>query len=126
MEQRTRECLNALIIGICIVVSCGFLSFGLSHFRSDSTHVISATGSSSVDFESDIIIWRGSFSSVADTSQEAYSKIKKELTSWHSPTLRPFISLSLTLNKLHLWAFTAQLHQFDFYPVRVMRPALPV
>ncbi len=52
--------------------------FGLSHFRSDSTHVISATGSSSVDFESDIIIWRGSFSSVADTSQEAYSKIKKD------------------------------------------------
>ena len=78
MEQRKRGCLNALIIGICIVVSCGFLAFGLSHFRSDSTHVISATGSSSVDFESDIIIWRGSFSSVADTSQEAYSKIKKD------------------------------------------------
>ncbi len=77
MEQRKRGCLNALIIGICIVVSYGFLAFGLSHFRSDSTHVISATGSSSVDFESDIIIWRGSFSSVADTSQEAYSKIKK-------------------------------------------------
>ena len=78
MEQRKRGCLNALIIGICIVVSCGFLAFGLLHFRSDSTHVISATGSSSVDFESDIIIWRGSFSSVADTSQEAYSKIKKD------------------------------------------------
>ena len=78
MEQRKRGCLNALIIGICIVVSCGFLAFGLSHFRSDSTHVISATGSSSVDFESDIIIWRGSFSSVADTSQKAYSKIKKD------------------------------------------------
>ena len=78
MEQRKRGCLNALIIGICIVVSCGFLAFGLSHFRSDSTHVITATGSSSVDFESDIIIWRGSFSSVADTSQKAYSKIKKD------------------------------------------------
>ncbi len=78
MEQRKRGCLNALIIGICIVVSCGFLAFGLSHFRSDSTHVISATGSSSVDFESDIIIWRGSFSSVADTSREAYSKIKTD------------------------------------------------
>ena len=76
MEQRKKGCLNALIIGICIVISCGFLAFGLSHFRSDSTHVITATGSSSVDFESDIIIWRGSFSSVADTSQEAYSKIK--------------------------------------------------
>ncbi|MBR3737072.1 MAG: SIMPL domain-containing protein, partial [Lachnospiraceae bacterium] len=38
----------------------------------------SATGSASVDFEADIIIWRGSFSAVANTSQEAYKKIKKD------------------------------------------------
>lgn len=78
MEQKKRGCIEALIIGLCIVISCGFLAFGLSHFRSDSTHVITATGSSSVDFESDIIIWRGSFLSEAYTSQEAYSKIKKD------------------------------------------------
>lgn len=78
MEKKTNTWVNALIIGMCIVISCVAIAFGLSHFRSESTHVISATGSASVDFESDIIIWRGSFSSTAYTSQEAYNKIKND------------------------------------------------
>lgn len=78
MEQKKNGWVSALIIGLCIVSSCALLAFGLSHFRSESSHVISATGSASVDFESDIIIWRGSFSSTAWTSQEAYNKIKKD------------------------------------------------
>ena len=69
---------NMLIIGLCIVLSCGALAFGLSHFRSESSHVISATGSASVDFESDTIIWRGLFTSTAYTSQEAYTKLKSD------------------------------------------------
>ena len=82
MEQKEKKngCLSALIIGLSIIISCSALAFGLSHFRSDSAHVITATGSASVDFEADIIIWRGSFSSVATayTSQEAYDKIKSD------------------------------------------------
>ena len=78
MEQKKNTWVNALIIGISIMISCVALAFGLSHFRSESTHVISATGSASVDFESDIIIWRGSFSATAFTSQEAYDKLKKD------------------------------------------------
>lgn len=78
MEVKKNSWVNALIIGICIVASCALLAFGLSHFRSESSHVISATGSASVDFEADIIIWRGSFSSVAYTSQEAYAKVKQD------------------------------------------------
>lgn len=78
MEQRKNTWISALIIGISVMVSCAALAFGLSHFRSESTHVISATGSASVDFEADIIIWRGSFSAVAYTSQEAYAKIKSD------------------------------------------------
>ncbi len=78
MEQKKNTWISALIIGVCIVISCVALAFGLSHFRSESTHVIAATGSASVDFESDIIIWRGSFSATAYTSQEAYTKIKKD------------------------------------------------
>lgn len=78
MEQKKTSPVNALIIGLCIVVSCVSLAFGLSHFRSESSHVISATGSASVDFEADIIIWRGSFSAVAYTSQDAYTKIKQD------------------------------------------------
>lgn len=78
MEQKKNSPVNALIIGLCIVVSCVSLAFGLAHFRSESSHVITATGSASVDFEADIIIWRGSFSAVAYTSQDAYSKIKQD------------------------------------------------
>ena len=75
MEKKS-SWLTALIIGLCIVISCVALAFGLSHFRAESSHVITATGSASVDFDADIIIWRGSFSATAYTSQEAYSKIK--------------------------------------------------
>lgn len=78
MEQKKSNLGTAVVIGISIIVSCLALAFGLSHFRSESTHVISATGSASVDFDADIIIWRGEFSSVAFTSQEAYTKIKND------------------------------------------------
>ncbi len=80
MEQNEKKngWVSALIIGFSIVISCGALAYGLAHFRSESTHVIAATGSASVDFEADIIIWRGSFSAVAYTSQDAYAKIKND------------------------------------------------
>ena len=77
MEQKKNGVVGALIIGLCIVISCGFLAFGLAHFRSESTHVMTATGSSSVDFEADIIIWRGSFSAVAYTSSITASPIQR-------------------------------------------------
>ncbi len=80
MEQKEKKnsWVSALIIGLSVVISCLAIAYGLAHFRSESTHIISATGSASVDFEADIIIWRGSFSSVAYTSQDAYAKIKKD------------------------------------------------
>ena len=78
MEQTKKGWMNALIIGICIITSCAFIAFGLSHFKSDSSHLITATGSASVDFQSDTIIWRGYFSAVADTSKDAYIKIKDD------------------------------------------------
>ncbi len=62
MEQKERKgCgwFSALIIGLCVVGSCGLLAFGLSHFRSGGEHTMSATGSASVSFESDTIIRRG-------------------------------------------------------------------
>ncbi|MCR5033384.1 MAG: SIMPL domain-containing protein [Lachnospiraceae bacterium] len=78
MEKKRSGALSALIIGLCVVASCVCLAYGLSHFRSESTHEMTATGSASVDFESDIIIWRGSFDATAVTSQEAYTKIKSD------------------------------------------------
>lgn len=78
MENKKTGVLGPLIIGVCVLLSCIALAFGLSHFRSESSHVISATGSASVDFDADIIIWRGSFSAVDYSSQAAYAKIKSD------------------------------------------------
>lgn len=78
MENKKTGVLAPLIIGVCVLLSCVALAYGLSHFRSESSHVISATGSASVDFDADIIIWRGSFSAVDYSSQAAYAKIKSD------------------------------------------------
>ena len=79
MEQkRNYGWVSALIIGLCVVASCAALAYGMAHFKSDTSHTIAATGSASVDFESDIIIWRGSFSATAYTSKDAYKRIKKD------------------------------------------------
>ena len=75
---KNRSWLNALIIGLCIMASCAAIAFGLSHFRSESVHTISATGGANVDFESDVIIWRGSFFFFDYTSKSAYDKIKND------------------------------------------------
>ncbi len=80
MEQNIKKNTWAapLIIGISIIISCFALALGLAHFRSQNEHSISATGSASVDFESDLIIWRGSFSAKAYTSKEAYRQIEQD------------------------------------------------
>lgn len=70
--------LPALIIGVCVVISAFALAFGLSNFKSSESHTIAATGSASEDFESDLIIWRGSFKVHADTAKIAYDAIKKD------------------------------------------------
>ncbi len=85
MEQNNIEKTNkknswvsALIIGICIIISCAAIAFGLAHFKSDSEHTIAATGSASVDFEADTIIWRGTYSAWALSSRDAYKKIRRD------------------------------------------------
>ena len=77
-QKTNRGWLTALIIGLSIVASCCVLAFGLARFRSESVHTITATGSANVDFESDLIIWRGSFSASDYTSKAAYDTIKKD------------------------------------------------
>ena len=69
---------SALIIGICVVLSSAAIAWGLSSFHSMEKHTIGATGSASVDFESDLITWSGSFKVHDDTSRVAYKKIKKD------------------------------------------------
>lgn len=68
----------ALVIGLCIVAASVSLGWGLANFRSGVERSISATGSSSMNFESDLIVWRGDFSAREETSEEAYRQLKQD------------------------------------------------
>lgn len=59
---------------LCVSVFTG----GLMKYKKSSGSGITATGSASSDFESDLIVWRGSYSVHGDTPKDAYSVIKKD------------------------------------------------
>lgn len=68
----------ALIAGISAIVCVLIGSSGLVNFKEVSqSSGISATGSASQNFTSDLIVWRGSFSSYGLTAKDAYAQIKK-------------------------------------------------
>ncbi len=71
--------ISPAIIGVCIVLSSVALAVGLYLFRSNREHSISATGSASVDFTSDLVKWSGSFCVEAPTSKSAYVQIQKNV-----------------------------------------------
>lgn len=82
-EKPSRKGVNgfviALIAGICLILCTLILVVGLVSYKSKSpSGGITATGSASCDFESDLIVWRGYFSSYGATSEEAYRSIKKD------------------------------------------------
>ena len=72
---------SSLIIGIAVVAAAAMIAFGLSRFRSVESHTVGATGSASVDFESDLVIWRGSFNTHNYTTEAAFRQIKKDAAS---------------------------------------------
>jgi len=61
-----------LIIVVCIAVN-GFIGY-----KQNAYGGITATGSATSDFSSDLIVWRGSFSAYGGSAQEAYEIIKKD------------------------------------------------
>ncbi len=77
-KRSDKSWLTALIIGISIIGAAALLAFGLSRFRSAQSHTISATGSASQEFESDKIVWRGSFETHDDTTSAAFRQIKRD------------------------------------------------
>ena len=66
------------IAGICAIIGVLIGTGGLKEAKLGRTgEGLSATGSASVDFESDLAVWRGSFSVRGNTSREAYREIEK-------------------------------------------------
>lgn len=68
----------ATIFGVCIVIAAFCVGWGLANFRSGVEHSISATGSANLDFESDLVVWRGNFTAHAETSEGAYKKLQAD------------------------------------------------
>lgn len=77
----------ALIIGLCVILAAGALGWGLANFRSGVERTISATGSASTNFESDLVVWRGYFHAEAYTSEDAYRQLSKD-----AETVRNFLT----------------------------------
>ena len=66
------------IAGICAIICVMIGTNGLKEAKLGKAGAgLSATGSASVDFESDLAVWRGNFSVRGDTSREAYREIEK-------------------------------------------------
>ncbi|HOO27614.1 MAG TPA: SIMPL domain-containing protein [Lachnospiraceae bacterium] len=67
------------IAGISIIACTVILTFGFLNYKSKAgAYGITATGSASCDFESDLIVWRGSFSAFGETTSDAYRTIKED------------------------------------------------
>ena len=77
-ENKKPSVLPALFIGIAVIISCGILAFTFLKYKSDDARSITATGSASVDFDADVIVWRGSFTAYSDSSSMAYDEIKRQ------------------------------------------------
>ena len=81
--QSFKSVLTAGIIGLCAIVCVAVASAGVvkavSTFRTAGETSISATGSATRDFESDMAMWSGSFSATGMTSQEAYETITRDM-----------------------------------------------
>lgn len=78
MEKKNIVTIFATIIVAAAITACtyilahGFLSYKNAVIKTGLT----ATGSASRDFQSDLIVWRGSFSSYGESTEEAYKQIK--------------------------------------------------
>ena len=69
----------ALIAGISAIICVSIFSGNFAKYKKyNSGGGISVTGSASCDFESDLIVWRGSFSSYGVTPKSAYKSIKND------------------------------------------------
>ncbi len=69
----------ALIAGISAIICVSIFSASFMKYKKyTSGSGITVTGSASCDFESDLIVWRGSFSSYGSTPKMAYQSIKND------------------------------------------------
>lgn len=69
----------AFIVAVTVIFSTWLVcnSF-VGYKKTANAQGFTATGSASTDFESDLIVWRGSFSAYGETTRDAYAIIKDD------------------------------------------------
>ena len=77
MEKKSFT-LPALLLSLGLIVSVVGAMYLFTDYKRGANSIISATGSAEIDLESDLIVWRGNFKATADTSKDAYDKIKMD------------------------------------------------
>ncbi len=93
-ENKTVSIVKPIITLACVflcavaLILCTLIfTKGLVSYKSSQTGGLSATGSASIDFESDLIVWRGTYSAYANTTSEAYSRLQRD-----SDKIKSFLS----------------------------------
>jgi hypothetical protein len=77
MWMRSRV-IATFIAGVSLIIAVVIAVSGFVGYKQNAGGGISATGSATRDFSSDLIVWRGSFSAYGKSTIEAYEKIKKD------------------------------------------------
>lgn len=77
-----KNLVSTIILAVTIIISTIGSVFLFTEYKKEAgdTSMISATGSAEIDFDADLVVWRGSFTASAVTSVEAYDKIKNDTT----------------------------------------------
>lgn len=104
--------LIALIAGISAIICFWLMTDGLVSYRKSAKgEGISATGSASNDFESDLIVWEGSFYAKENTTRDAYYIIKRDAEKVrqylldNGVTEDEIVFSSITTNTVYRWEY---------------------
>lgn len=102
----------AIIISITAIACVSIGISGITSYKKTSgSGGITATGSASQNFTSDLIVWRGSFTATGQTTQEAYAQIKensqiiKTYLSENGVTEDEMIFYSININQKYRYTY---------------------
>ena len=84
-DNKTTGIVRSIVILVSVfalaaaAIVCTFiLTRGFVEAKSGNRGGLSATGSASLDFEADLIVWRGTYSAYAETTGDAYAILNRD------------------------------------------------
>ncbi len=75
-QSTAKSALGALFVAIAVVIAAALLSGAWKKSHPTQEYVINVTGSATQDFQSDLIVWSGSFHQHGAAVREAYDGLK--------------------------------------------------